>query len=345
MGRPVRRPSLPLERADIDDRRCRRRCRPSGAGATPRWSVAGTSALSPRSMAGLPASRAWVWSPAVVGERAELRVDGVLLVPTRSPLTPLVKPVLPVPSPMRLWPWLVKSPDTSGPVPPKSTRFWAMIVFLTLNVPPEMWKTPPPVWAMFSAMVQLSSVACAAKMPPPYSPAVLPLTVQLVSVAVMARMPPPRAAGGVAADGAVGQRRRARRQMPPPSPPAVLPLTVQLVSVAVLGVDAAAAVDAGGVAADGAAGQRRRALAKMPPPRRGGVAADGAVGQRRRAGEDAAAIAPAELPLTVQLVSVAVSAQDAAAVAAGGVAADGAVGQRRRAGVDAAAVGRRRSCR
>ena len=57
----------------------------------------------------------------------------------------------------------------------------------------------------------------------------------------------------------------------------------------------------------------------------------------------------AELPLTVQLVSVAVPLMltQAAAVAAGGVAADGAVGQRGRADVvvQAAAADSRRSCR
>ena len=52
---------------------------------------------------------------------------GLALVPTMSPLTP--KPVLPVPSPIRLCPWLVKSPDTSGPLPLEPTRFRAMIVF------------------------------------------------------------------------------------------------------------------------------------------------------------------------------------------------------------------------
>ena len=91
----------------------------------------------------------------------------------------------------------------------------------------------------------------------------LPLTVQLVSVAVRrcSCTGRRRRAGGVAADGAVGQRGRAaarcctgrRRTLaelpltvqlvsvvvppvatrPPPSQPAELPLTVQLVSVAV----------------------------------------------------------------------------------------------------------------
>ena len=63
--------------------------------------------------------------------------------------------------------------------------------------------------------------------------------------------------GGVAADGAVGQRDRAV-------------VVVQ-----------AAAVVAGGVVADGAVGQRERAeVLFRPPPYAGGVAADGTVGQR-----------------------------------------------------------------
>ncbi len=66
------------------------------------------------------------------------------------------------------------------------------------------------------------------------------------------------------------------------------------------------------------------------------VVVDGAVGQRGRAerGRQAAADEPAELPLTVQLVSVIVPRRSSAAAALkGGVAADGAVGQRGRAAV------------
>ena len=97
--------------------------------------------------------------------------------------------------------------------------------------------------------------------------------------------------GGVAADGAVGQRGRAATlDRPPPLSLAELPLTVQLVSVAV-----------------------------------------------HEEPSHAAAAWLAELPLTVQLVSVAVPPMivQAAAAVAGGVAADGAVGQRGRAAVRA----------
>ena len=97
---------------------------------------------------------------------------------------------------------------------------------------------------------------------------------------------------------------------PPELSLALLPLTVQLVSVAV------------------------PRLYRPPPPGAGGVAADGAVGQRERAVEiaQAAAVGAAELPLTVQSVSVRRAAEivQAAAAVAGGVAADGAVGQRDR---------------
>ena len=169
--------------------------------------------------------------------------------------------------------------------------------------------------------------------PPPLTVAELPLTVQLVSVVVPESLQHAAAAdgGGVAADGAVGQRGR---------------------TTAVL--HAAAVV--GGVAADGAVGQRGRAAVDIRPPpyepelpfpltdavvqrgravvvgqaaaATGVVAADGAVGQRGRA---------------------AVVGQAAAvAVLGDGVAADGAVGQRGRAAevVQAAAIAEYgRSCR
>ena len=110
-------------------------------------------------------------------------------------------------------------------------------------------------------------------------------------------------AGGVAADGAVGQRGRTRT-------------TVAVVAEAAGGHSAAVA--SGGVAADGAVGQRGRgrppkaggvAVAQAAAIASGGVAADGAVGQRGRA-------------------AVVVHAA-AAVIASGGVAADGAVGQLR----------------
>ena len=58
--------------------------------------------------------------------------------------------------------------------------------------------------------VQLVSVAVpVVAQPPPPPLAELPLTVQLVSVAVPSLYTPPPLRGGVAADGAVGQRGRA----------------------------------------------------------------------------------------------------------------------------------------
>ena len=106
----------------------------------PRWSVvmpAGTSELLPASMAGLPATRAWVR----VGPPLSLRVVLIML-PTGTPVMSVPpKPELVPKSPMMLWLLLLKFPDTSGfdtPVLP------AMIVFFTLIVP-ELLKIPPPL--------------------------------------------------------------------------------------------------------------------------------------------------------------------------------------------------------
>ena len=102
---------------------------------------------------------------------------------------------------------------------------------------------------------------------------------------------------------------------------AELPLTVQLVSVVVPLSHWTRRRRVAGVAGDGAVGQRGRAAvvqaAAMPPSRtRRRVAADGAVGQRGRAAVDqAAADRRRMLPLTVQLVSVAVPELNSAAAA------------------------------
>ena len=136
---------------------------------------------------------------------------------------------------------------------------------------------------------------------------VLPATIVLVSVAVPPSLsrPPPPFRGGVAADGAIGQRQRAagRRRL-----------------------QQAAAGELGGVAADGAIGQRGRAVELYRPPPSTLAELPLTVqlvsvavprrwpGRRRRA--------VAVLPLTVQLVSVSVPlVVQAAAVAAAGVAA------------------------
>ena len=166
--------------------------------------------------------------------------------------------------------------------------------------------------------------------PPPAPLAELPLTVQLVSVAVLAdgvfhASSSAGAAGGVSADGAVGQRGCAQPivhaaaavEAVRAAPRATFPLTVQLVSVAVPSceVEHAAAAAAGGVSADGAVGQRGRSPDQLYSAAAvgGGVAAE------------------------VQLLSVAVrvrrcfSRRRRRDYAAGGVVADGAVGQRKRA--------------
>ena len=114
-----------------------------------------------------------------------------------------------------------------------------------------------------------------------------------------------RSRSGVSADGAVGQHGRAGNRL-------------ALIVVHVAGEHAAAV--SGGVSADGAVGQRGRAGKRLAgrgvlaasvhaaAVDAGGVSADGAVGQRGRAAElnRPPPLTDAELPLTVQLVSVVV---------------------------------------
>ena len=172
---------------------------------------------------------------------------------------------------------------------------WFLVILLEETISVPWLAMPPPSAAELPLTVQLVSVAApcstltlALNRPPPCGGG-LPLTVQLVSVAV-----PPGcstaaavAAGGVAADGAVGQRGRAvvvldsRRRFP-----AEFPLTVQLVSVAVPSCFTGRRRCSGGVSADGAVGQRGRAGVVQAAAVVGGVAADSAVGQRGRAAQD-----------------------------------------------------------
>ena len=110
--------------------------------------------------------------------------------------------------------------------------------------------------------VQLVSVSEPPVATPPPIEAELPLMVQLVSVAVPVVDQAAADSGGVAADGAVGQRGRAACSCTSAAAAvaAELPLTVQFGQRrrAVV-VDSSAAAVAGGVAADGAVGQRGRA--------------------------------------------------------------------------------------
>ena len=63
----------------------------------------GAPLLSPWSMAGLPARRAWVLvGPPLYARRPSLGLMGFMDVPTLSPFVPSTKPVLPLPSPIRL---------------------------------------------------------------------------------------------------------------------------------------------------------------------------------------------------------------------------------------------------
>ena len=162
-----------------------------------------------------------------------------------------------------------------------------------LKMPPPMPAPPAPplAWLLMILLEATFSVPWLA-MPPPAT-AELPLTVQLVSV-VECRIVGQAAAvagGGVAADGAVGQRGRTAVELsrPPPLAPAELPLTVQLVSVVAPCCTRRRRCrsSSAGVAADGAVGQRGRTCVAVAQAAAvvGGVAADGAVSQRGRATE------------------------------------------------------------
>src|SRR5581483_9942669 len=87
----------------------------------PRWSVLGQPALSPASMAGLPARRAWVgvgpplsWSGPSFGS--------VLL---RSPVW--LKKAAHEASPLRLWPWETRKPLQLPPVLAVITVFFSFV--------------------------------------------------------------------------------------------------------------------------------------------------------------------------------------------------------------------------
>ena len=182
--------SLPLERADVHDRDAVAVAVLHAREAEPRWSVAGQRWRCRRGRwPGCRPGARGSWS----GRRCSASGPsfgsiGLVAVPTMSPLTPLVNPVPPVPSPMRLCPWLMNVPDTSGPVPAKSTRFRAMIVLRTLNVPPGQWNSAAAgVGAVLDdGAVEQSRRVVATRCRRRWLPAELPLTVLLVSVAVSA---------------------------------------------------------------------------------------------------------------------------------------------------------------
>jgi hypothetical protein len=103
--------------------------------------------------------------------------------------SPAPKPHVLVPS--RLPPSDVSVPPLPPQLPPAALL--ATIVLPIVTSPG--WKSPPPRFAPFDAIVTLLSVAVLAlSMPPPSVPAVLPLTVTFVSVSVPSfSMPPPSA--------------------------------------------------------------------------------------------------------------------------------------------------------
>src|SRR5262245_56930248 len=121
----------------------------------PRWSVAGAPALLPASMAGLPASRAFVWvGPPLSPSEPSFGSSFAPPVPVRS-VPP--KPVEPSVSPIRLVPCEVKVPSTSS-LAVVVLVLPAMMVFLTLTVP-DWFQMPPPTrrdWLL--KIVELSSV-------------------------------------------------------------------------------------------------------------------------------------------------------------------------------------------
>ena len=125
---------------------------------------------------------------AVIAQRCQQRVERLAMVPVRSEPT---QPELPSVSPIRLLPWDVKDvpafSKASGPLP--VAVFPATIELATFIVPARRYS------------------------PPPLPVVELPLTVQLVSVVVprlqLYDAATPIRAGGIAAEGAVGQRRRA----------------------------------------------------------------------------------------------------------------------------------------
>ena len=105
---------------------------------------------SPVSMAGLTESRAMVWvGPPSSCSGPRWGLIGFADEPTISPVA--VKPVLPLPSPMSLWPRLVATPLTSGP---PGEGLLAMRVFLAVSGS----KTPPPRTAVLPLMVTFMRV-------------------------------------------------------------------------------------------------------------------------------------------------------------------------------------------
>ncbi|NQE36912.1 hypothetical protein E5S67_04678 [Microcoleus sp. IPMA8] len=112
---------------------------------------------------------------------------GVPAVPTRSPLTPFVKPA-PVPLPIKLLPSLVNVPSTSGF---NGAVFPAMMVLRTFAV--KVLKMPPP-W--FVALLRVRVLLLRSSVPPfliaPKLVAVFAENVLLVMVAApLLTMPPP----------------------------------------------------------------------------------------------------------------------------------------------------------
>ena len=116
-----------------------------------RWSLvspAGTSELSPASMAGLPGSRAMVW----VGPPLYASTPRLGATPTMLPSMPLRRPPELAASPIRLW-LPETAPSTS---PPEASSATMVLARVTL---PPMLSMPPPRSAALPATVQSVSVS------------------------------------------------------------------------------------------------------------------------------------------------------------------------------------------
>src|SRR5260370_22514483 len=140
--------------------------------------------LSPAANAGGAARSAIVWvGPPLLANGASSGLIGAAIVPTMSPFTPLVKPVLPSLLPIRLWPCEVIVPSTSGL---NVAVLSPTMLFLSRTGPVSKLLMPPPSRPELPLIVLLvtlmAPVAAKLTRPPPASRAELPLIVLLVTL-------------------------------------------------------------------------------------------------------------------------------------------------------------------
>ena len=108
-------------------------------------------------------------------------------------------------------------------------------VLFSQSIPPPRAVPEELTWLLLMTESVIVALPPVVLMPPPADVAWLLLMLLEATFSVPWLADAAAGAGGVAADGAVGQRQPCRRALdrPPPLPLAELPLTVQLVSVAV----------------------------------------------------------------------------------------------------------------